>query len=339
MLIHWKPTSKQAEALSQIDFEILYGGARGGGKTDAGMAFMLYDKEHSRYRGLVIRKNAGDLNDWVSRAKIMYRPTGAEFVQGEIRFPSGATIVLGHLKDENAYEKYQGHEYHKMLIEELTQIATELNYLKLISSCRSTIPELRPQVFNTTNPGGRGHKWVKARFGLDGDTSETIKTTDGKTGRTRIFIPARVDDNPYIMKNDPSYIAFLDGLPDGLREQWRYGRWNEFEIKGAYYAKMIQQARSEGRITTIPYDPALPVYTVWDLGVGDATAIGFYQKTSLRICLIDSYENNNVGLPHYIKFIKEKPYVYGKTFCSSRHRTKRIHNRKKQKGNSFKFRD
>ena len=116
MKIHWKPTTKQAEALSKIEYEILYGGARGGGKTDVGQVFMLYDKDHPRYRGLVIRKNAGDLNDWISRAKVMYKPTGAMFVQGEIRFPSGATIVLGHLKDENAFEKYQGHEYHKILI-------------------------------------------------------------------------------------------------------------------------------------------------------------------------------------------------------------------------------
>jgi hypothetical protein len=315
MLIHWKPTTKQAEALSKTEFEILYGGARGGGKTDAGMAFLLYDKDHPRYRGLVIRKNAGDLNDWISRAKIMFKPTKAEFVQGEIRFPGGATIVLGHLKDENAFEKYQGHEYHKILIEELTQIATEESYLKLISSCRSTIPELRPQVFITTNPGGRGHKWVKLRFGLDGDTRSSIRIVDKVTGRSRIFIPARVDDNPHIMENDPSYVAFLEGLPDGLREQWRYGAWEDIEIKGAIYSKMIQQARAEGRITNVPFDPALPVYTVWDLGVDDSTAIGFYQRTSKQINLIDYYEDSGYGLPHYIKYIKDKPYVYGKHFA------------------------
>jgi len=315
MLIHWQPTTKQQEALAQIDFEILYGGARGGGKTDAGMAFLLYDKDHPRYRALVIRKNAGDLNDWISRAKIMYLPTGAEFVKGEIRFPKGGVIVLGHLKDENAYEKYQGHEYHKMLIEELTQIPSEESYLKLISSCRSTIPELRPQVFATTNPGGRGHKWVKNRFGLTGKANQIIRTFDKIMGRSRVFIPARVDDNPHIMENDPTYVKFLDSLPDGLREQWREGSWNDVEIKGAYYGEMLTQARKNGRITEVPHDPSLPVYTVWDLGIDDSMTIGFFQRTSEKLKLIDYIEDNNQGLPYYIKLVKEKPYTYGKHFA------------------------
>ena len=136
----------------------------------------------------------------------MYEPTGADFVKGEIRFPSGAALILGHLKDDNAYEKYQGHEYHRMLIEELTQIPNEESYLKLISSCRSTIPELRPQVFATTNPGGRGHGWVKKRWKLEKNPKVLTRTTDEESGRTRVFIPAKVDDNPHIMKNDPGYV-------------------------------------------------------------------------------------------------------------------------------------
>lgn len=316
MEIHWEPTTKQAEALRQTDFEILYGGARGGGKTDAGQAWMLYDISHPRLRGLVIRKNASDLNDWVSRAKIMYAPTKAVFAMNEIRFPSGAVLVTGHLKDENAYEKYQGHEYQRMLIEELTQIPTEERYLKLISSCRSTIPALKPQVFCTTNPGGPGHKWVKQRFKLDGDTRINIRTTDEITGRTRIFVPAKVDDNPYLMKNDPDYVRFLDGLPDGLREAWRHGSWQEVEIKGAYYGAMYAQAKREKRIGIFPYDPALKVYDVWDLGVGKNLSIGFYQRTADWIRMIDYWEGSEKeGIPQAIKVCKDKPYIYGKHFA------------------------
>jgi hypothetical protein len=316
MQFHWKPTNKQTEALVRPEYEILFGGSRGGGKTDAGQAWLLYDIGHPKYRSLVIRKNANDLNDWISRAKLMYKPTNADFVKGEIRFPSGATIILGHLKDENAYEKYQGHEYHKMLIEELTQIPTEESYLKLISSCRSTIPELIPQIFSTTNPGGRGHKWVKKRFRLEGNTSKIIVTTDEITGRTRVFVPARVDDNPYIMKNDPGYVNFLNGLPDGLRQAWREGSWQEVEIKGAYYAAMYTQAKKEGRIGVFPYDPSLPVYTVWDLGVGKNLSIGFYQRTTDWIRMIDYWEGTEKdGIPQAIKACREKPYIYGRHFA------------------------
>lgn len=297
------------------EFEILYGGARGGGKTDAGMAWMLYDIDHPRFRGLVIRKNSKDLNDWIARAKEMYKPARADFVREEIRFPSGSAIVMGHLKDDDAYEKYQGHEYQKILIEELTQIPSERRYLQLISSCRSTIQELRPQVFATTNPGNAGHEWVKKRFGLQGDTSKPIRTVDEKTGRARVFIPARVDDNPHLMTNDPDYVKFLEGLPDGLKEQWRYGMWDDIEIEGAYYAKMVTQLLKEGRYCELNYDPAMPVHTVWDLGLDDSMVVGFWQKTATQIRLIDYYENNGLGLPHYIKIVKDKGFIYGKHFA------------------------
>lgn len=89
----------------------------------------------------------------------------------------------------------------------------------------------------------------------------------------------------------------------------------EASIRGAYYAKEIQKARAEKRIRTVPYDELLPVYTVWDLGVGDATGIGFYQKVHTEIRMIDYYENSDVGLTHYIKMLKEKGYVYGAHFA------------------------
>lgn len=315
--IHWQPNPKQSEALVRDEFEILFGGARGGGKTDAGQAWLLYDKDHPLYKALVIRKNASDLTDWIERAKRMFKPTGAVFAGTTpiIRFPSGAYIVTGHLKDENAYEKYQGHEYHKILLEELEQIPSEERYLKLISSCRSTVPELRPQVFATANPGGRGHSWIKKRWNLKGIPTRPVITQDPVTGRFRVFIPARVDDNPHIMQNDPTYVKFLDSLPDGLREAWRLGSWDDVEIKGAYYGAMLAQARREGRIKVLPYDPSLKVHTVWDLGIDDSMTIGFWQRTSNETRLIDYYENSNEGLPHYIKVIKEKPYIYGKHFA------------------------
>jgi hypothetical protein len=313
--IIWKPTPKQTEALLRTEFEILFGGARGGGKTDAGQAWLLYDINHPRYRALVIRKNSNDLHDWVSRAKIMFRGTGADFIQNSIKFPKGGNIILGHLKDENAYEKYQGHEYPKILIEELEHIPSEQLYLKLISSCRSTADGLIPQVFATANPGGKGHNWIKKRWNLSGIPNKPVITDDETTGRKRVFIPSRVDDNPYLMEKDPTYIKFLDGLPDGLREYWRLGSWDEYEIKGAFYTAMIKQMRAEQRITLTPYDPALLVHTVWDLGVDDAMSIGFFQRTKGVLRMIDYIEDSGQGLPYYIKLLKEKPYIYGKHFA------------------------
>jgi len=86
----------------------------------------------------------------------------------------------------------------------------------------------------------------------------------------------------------------------------------EASVKGAIYGELVASARESGRVTVVPYDPALPVDTDWDLGVGDATAIWFSQ--SLRtgeVRLIDYYEASGEGLPHYAAMLQRKPYVYG----------------------------
>lgn len=232
----WHPQpGKQTQALTYRVFEEFYGGARGGGKTEVGLGWLSIDIEHPRYRALVIRKNTDDLKNWLDRAKVLYQPLGADFIgqPAEIRFPWGASIRTGHLKDDNAYEKYQGQEFCRMLIEEIQQIKKEELYLKLISSCRSVIPELKPRIFATGNPGGRGHAWVKKRFVDVAPPMQTYK--DPVTGRHRVFVPATVDDNPLLKKNDPGYIHFLEGLPDALKKAWRYGRWDIFA--GQYFSE------------------------------------------------------------------------------------------------------
>ena len=231
----WAPhDGPQTVALEVNDvYETMYGGARGGGKTDAGLAWMLKDTENPAYRGLVVRKNAEDLADWIDRARMMYPHAGITGKPATIKFPSGAVIRCGHLKDEQAYTKYQGHEYHRVLIEELTQIPTEESYLKLISSCRSTVPGLDPKVFLTCNPGGKGHQWVKARF-IEGHTPmKAFK--DSISGRLRMFVPATVEDNPTLVKQDPDYVAFLEALPEPLRSAWRKGDWDVFA--GQYFTE------------------------------------------------------------------------------------------------------
>lgn len=315
----WKPQPRQEEALlvSPDDaFEVLYGGARGGGKTDAGQAWLTYDNENPKLRELVVRRNADDLRDWIDRARSFYAGMG-EVVgsPAEVRFNSGAVVRTGHLKDENAYTKYQGHEYQRQLIEELTHIPSELHYLKLIASCRSTVPGLKPQVMANCNPDGPGFLWVKKRWGIEGTPTKPIWTTDAVTGLKRVFIPARVDDNPTLMKNDPNYIKMLQGLPDGIRESWLHGSWADPIIPGAYYAQALLQARTEGRITRVPHDPSMKVWTVWDLGIGRQLVCLFIQRTSTEIRVIDSWQGDNSdGIPEAKKMLDNKPYVYGGHF-------------------------
>ena len=102
----------------------------------------------------------------------------------------------------------------------------------------------------------------------------------------------------------------LAGMDEDLIQQEFYCSF-EAAIQGAYYAKQINKANEDGRITNVPYVENLPVYTVWDLGVGDSTAIWFVQLVNQEIRIIDYYEAQGEGLPYYAKVLDEKGYKYG----------------------------
>ncbi len=152
-------------------------------------------------------------------------------------------------------------------------------------------------------------------------------TIDPLTFHKRIFIPARLSDNP-ALNHDTSYRSFLDGLPDGLREAWRDGSWNDPNIEGGYYTLATAQARRENRIAAFPYDPSKKVYTVWDLGIGEQLVCGFFQKRQQgQVMLIDTWQGENSdALPQAIQMLQQRAiaqgYIYGKHFAphdASRH--------------------
>jgi hypothetical protein len=84
----------------------------------------------------------------------------------------------------------------------------------------------------------------------------------------------------------------------------------EAAVIGAYFGKLMARADAEGRIAAVPYDPAAPVWTSWDLGVRDATAIWFAQVIGREIRIIDYYEASGVDLGHYVRELNARPYVY-----------------------------
>lgn len=80
--------------------------------------------------------------------------------------------------------------------------------------------------------------------------------------------------------------------------------------KGSYYGKQMSELQAQGRITKVPYDPALGVITAWDLGISDSTAIWFVQRLYREVRIIDHLEVDGLGIPDIVKALKEKPYVY-----------------------------
>jgi hypothetical protein len=104
------------------------------------------------------------------------------------------------------------------------------------------------------------------------------------------------------------------GMPEELIQQEYFCSFDA-PLVGAYYGDGMAKALQEKRIAKIPWEPRIPVCTAWDLGVGDSTCIWFFQIFGHEIRLIDFYENNGEGLPHYIKVLKEKDYIYDKHYA------------------------
>lgn len=249
--VQFKATPKQTIALQSLCREILYGGARGGGKSYGGRLWLLRHIDKPYFRGLVVRLNATDLREWLDHAAEMYKPLGAVF-SGKpvtIRWPSGAIIYTTHLGDDAAWQAVQGWGIQNVVLEEAGQIPSEERYSMLLGSLRTTFTDIPAQVFLTANPGGPGHGWLKKRFvdAYDSDGNPTHPFTpfytDSGKRLSRIFIPATIDDNPYIYEADPGYVDYLESLSPTLKKAWRYGDWNAFE--GAFFPE-FRRYRVEG---------------------------------------------------------------------------------------------
>lgn len=253
------PMGPQGLAFWSSADEVIMGGGRGSNKTETSLAFTIKGNPgadtnipvnrsyvlHPQYRFLVLRKNVKDLEDWKSRAKRFYEPFGAVLTESPIikfEFPSGAIGILDHMDGDDAFEKYMGQQYHRIIYEELTQCPSELLYARIKASCRSVISEMRPQVFGSANPGGPGHVWFTDRF-----ISNSVKTsdstweyTDKETGQTRMFVHGTVDDNPYFMRDDAKYVRELDALKDIDEYEWRKWRLGDFSCVAGQYFPMFR---------------------------------------------------------------------------------------------------
>lgn len=229
----WTPQPGPQEAfVSSEVFEVVYGGARGGGKTDAALGeFAAHERTHgANARGLLVRRTRTALEPTIERAKQIYLPNGAVWRGERSRFewPSGATFYFKHLDNDADADLYQGHSYTRVYVEELTQFPSPIPVDKLKATLRSAAGV--PCRFRATcNPGGGGHGWVKARYIDPGPW--TVEVEDG-LGRQ--FIPAKLADNPKLLGADPEYIARLrqSGSAE-LVKAWLDGDWSI--VEGAFF--------------------------------------------------------------------------------------------------------
>lgn len=164
----WKaqPGPQEAFVKSNV-FEVVYGGARGGGKTDAALGdFLLHAVDYgAAARGLLVRRQRVSLEPTIARARKIFRPVGAKWAEAKSRFewPSGAVLYFRYLDNDADADLYQGHDYSRVYVEELTQFPSPVPVDKLKATLRSAAGATCG--FRATcNPGGPGHNWVKARY-------------------------------------------------------------------------------------------------------------------------------------------------------------------------------
>jgi hypothetical protein len=309
----WTPHEKQREFLRADEDEVLYGGAAGGGKSDA-MLIAALGLDHGairnpRYRSLVIRQTMPQLRELIDRARVLYPAAvkGAEYHEQakEWRFPSGAKLIFGYCdRDADVYQ-YQGQEFQFIGVDELGHYASPFVWQYLGTRLRSSDKTLKCRMRATCNPGP---KWIREYWGFDVAGSASIRSEGGISRR---FIPSRLDDNPSL--SDTNYRNRLLSLPEAERAALLDGRWDVINVPGAIYADELNRALE--RITSVPVEPTLQVHTYWDLGVGDATAIWFVQYYGMERRVVDFYEASGEGLPHYVQVLKDKGYQYGIHFA------------------------
>jgi hypothetical protein len=290
----WRPNHVQSELLARQEEEMLFGGARGGGKTDANLAWLADEPymTHHDYRSLVIRRDYNDLSDFIFRAKRFYGSRCEVVgVPAEIRWSWGGVTRLGHWKDRDTIHKYLGHEYWKIACEEITQSISSLEeYYMILGSMRCAEPNLPAQFLATTNPGGPGHTWCKKYF-VEMANCEPYE--DPKTGYSRIFIPARATDNPFLPK---TYVSWLDGLPDTLRSAWRDGSWDTYE--GQFFSEFGGHLRCEP-FTLSENQVVDNLFGSLDVGTTHPTSFGLWWRSPERVFYrIKSYLNASSNATH-----------------------------------------
>ena len=235
----------QTEFLAASEREVLYGGSAGGGKSYAMLADPLRYMGHPAFSGLLLRHTTEELRELIFKSQEMYPKIwpGIKWSERKMQWtaPSGARLWMSYLDRDEDVLRYQGLAFSWIGFDELTQWATPYAWNYMRSRLRSTAPDLPIFMRATTNPGGRGHHWVKKMFidpapagksfdATDIDTSKVLVYPEGhsKAGKAlfkRRFIPARLSDNPYLAKQG-DYEAMLLSLPEQQRRQLLEGDWD-----------------------------------------------------------------------------------------------------------------
>lgn len=290
----WAPQpGPQTAALLCPIADILFGGARGGGKTSWLLGdWLTHAARHAPHgRGILFRRTYDELDEVKDQAAEIYGRIGATWSPSRHTWfmPFGGVLKLRYLRRDADAERYQGHQYNWAGIDEAGNFPSPdpINKIRATLRDKRGIPTRFPK---TANPGGPGHAWLKRDYV---DVAPPLTPyIDPSTGEARVFIPSRLQDNQILLRNDPGYINRLRGSgPAWLVQAWVAGDWNATPeggiIKAEWLDRRYRLIPPEADIVVHSWDTAYKanqindpsVCTVWHLG---RASNGYYLRDVFR---------------------------------------------------------
>lgn len=223
--------------------EVLYGGAKFGGKSDGLLGDYLSDLNRygKNWQGIIFRSSYPELEEILRRSLELFPKAGGEWKEGKRKwdFANGASLKLRFLESVKDFYRYNGHSYPWIGVDELGQWPSLEGYHMLKGCLRWAAYDIPvKRIRATANPGGPGHQAVMQYFELDKHPGGYHLIQDPRSGMIRTFIPSFAEDNQLGLLRDPGYLDRLEAVGDeALVEAWKRGRWDI--IAGAYFKQQL----------------------------------------------------------------------------------------------------
>ncbi len=335
-----QPNKRQEKFLKDKHRVVIYGGARGGGKSWAvRIKAIILALAHKGIKQMIVRKTypelmANHIKPLKEFLRIGQKGSVAKYNDSkkEITFRNGSTILFGYCNVDKDIDRYQGTEVDVLYIDEATHHSEEI--IKKFMACVRGVNDFPKRIYLTCNPGGKGHGYIKRLI--------ERRFEAGENPDDYCFIQALVTDNKALMEKDPDYIKWLEALPPKLRKAWLEGRWDVFE--GAYFEEFratpdkemcitagitVEEAEEDGRWTHVIKPFEIPkdwkIFRSYDWGYGKPFSCAWwavnYEDVAFRIlelygCTGVPNEglkwSNKVQFDRIAEIEREHPWLAGK---------------------------